>query len=388
MGTLSLLAGAAAAGTSPRAGEPAVGSEPTSPTSVDERLAHIRERRSSLEQELTRLRGQERTLLGEVERLDLEVRLRTEELRETQAVLQKANQEMDVTQRRARVLEDDLARARPQLSARARALYKLGELSYLRLLLSVEQPADLLRGYRYVTALARRDHDRVAAFRKDLRDLEETRARIQQRAQEALQLRAQIEQGRQRLTAERRRKTELLTQIVQQKETQAAYVAELEAAEERLGRLLQGLPDGEDTVPIAAFRGSLPWPVAGRLRSGFGRRKHPRFDTYTVQNGIDIAAAPEAPVQAVHEGTVVFCDRFLGYGVMVVLDHGGKHHTLYAHLSDLDVRLGQRVRAGQRLGRVGNTSLVGPGLYFETRFQGRPEDPLEWLRRRSPGNPL
>ena len=95
---------------------------------------------------------------------------------------------------------------------------------------------------------------------------------------------------------------------------------------------------------------------------------------------IEIEAPENAPVSAVHEGTVVFADRFRGYGLMVVLDHGGKHHSLYAHLNELRVQAGQTVGAGQVLGTTGS-SLQGPGLYFEVRFQGRPEDPLEWLSR-------
>jgi septal ring factor EnvC (AmiA/AmiB activator) len=88
-------------------------------------------------------------------------------------------------------------------------------------------------------------------------------------------------------------------------------------------------------------------------------------------------------VAAVHEGSVVFAERFKGYGLMVVLDHGGKHHSLYAHLAEARVLLGRKVAAGEILGTVGPGGLEGPGLYFEMRFQGRPEDPVDWLTRRS-----
>ena len=149
----------------------------------------------------------------------------------------------------------------------------------------------------------------------------------------------------------------------------------------KLTQLLGGLGGGEVSLPFAAFRGTLRWPVAGPVRSTFGRHKHPKFDTYTVQNGIEIAAEPDTPVAAVYEGTVVFADRFKGYGLMVVLDHGGKHHSLYAHLAETSVQMGQKVGAGDILGTVGASSVEGPGLYFEMRFQGRPEDPLDWLKR-------
>jgi septal ring factor EnvC (AmiA/AmiB activator) len=119
--------------------------------------------------------------------------------------------------------------------------------------------------------------------------------------------------------------------------------------------------------------------VDGRVKVPFGLRKHTRFDTFTVQNGIEIEAPAEAAVHAVHEGTVVFADMFKGYGLMVILDHGGKHHSLYAHLGELRVKQGQKLQAGEVVGTVG-AGLEGPGLYFEMRFQGRPEDPQEWLR--------
>ena len=351
---------------------------PSASSPADERLRAVRDRRAALQKDLARLRSEERSLLGEVERLELEVRLRGEELRETQIVLQRTNEQMDVTVRRAHDLEQSISAARPVLAARARALYKLGELSYLRMLLSVERPSDIFRGYRFVSALARRDNQRIAGLRSDLAALAATRAELERKTREALELRTSLERTRRGLDADRRRKEKLLTEIVERKETHAAYLQELEEAEGRLQSLLQGLTADDVAVPIPVFKGSLPWPVAGRVRVAFGRRKHPRFDTYTVENGIEIAAPEGATVTAVHEGTVAFADRFRGYGLMVVIDHGGKHHTLYAHLAELRVQAGQKVTTGQVLGTAGG-SVEGPGLYLEIRFQGRPEDPAEWL---------
>lgn len=361
--------------------EPTPSPSPTASASAasDDRLKRVRDRRAALERDLQKLRGQEQSLLGEVERLDLEARVRAEELRETQILLQRTNQEMDETVGRLHAVEDSIEKARPVLAARARALYKLGELSYVRLLLSVEQPSDMFRGYRLVTTLARRDKERIAGFRADLQAAEAARRDLEAKTQQVVALRADQDRMRRVLEADRARKTQLLTNIVEKKETHAAYVAELQDAESRLGRMLGGLEGGEVTVPIPAFKGSLPWPVAGRVTVPFGLRKHARFDTYTVQNGIEIEAAADTPVRAVHEGTVVFAERFSGYGLMVVLDHGGKHHSLYAHLGEVIVKPGQKVQEGETLGTVGS-GVDGTGLYFEMRFQGKPEDPQGWLR--------
>jgi septal ring factor EnvC (AmiA/AmiB activator) len=352
---------------------------PAASPSTDERLKRVQERRAALEKELARLRGQEKSLLGEVEALEVAERLREQELKQIQIVVQRTQAELLATLLRVKQLEKSLAEARPGLVTHARALYKLGELSYVRLLLSVERPTDLFRGYRFVSALARRDNKRVASFRADLQSLATQREALEQRSQASVAQRAQLERARRNLDADRRRKTELLTALVGRKETHAAFVQELEDAEEKLGRMIGGLGEDEVAVPLSAFRGSLPWPYAGRVRSGFGRRKHPRFDTYTRQNGIEIEAPEDASVLAVHEGTVAFAEHFRGYGLMVVVDHGGKYHTLYAHLAEATVRVGQKVASGEALGVAGGAAS-GSGLYFEVRFQGRPEDPADWLR--------
>lgn len=359
---------------------PTPATPPAAPATTDEeRLRQVQERRAALERELQRLRGEERSLLGEVERLELELRLRTEELEEIQLSLRRTRAQLEATLTRVRHLEQSLAAARPALAAHARALYKLGELSYLRLLLSVDHPSDFFRGYRFVTALARRDNRRVAAFRTDLQALTDQRAELEKKTRESVALRSRLQAARRNLDEQRERKTALLTSIVERKELHAAYVDELAEAETRLRQMLLGLGGDEAAVPIAAFRGSLPWPVSGRLRSAFGRRRHPRFETYTVQNGIEIEAQPDTPVRAVHEGTVVFADRFRGYGLMVVLDHGGKHHSLYAQLGELRVTPGQRVAAGEVVGTSGSGGVEGPGVYFEMRHYGRAADPVEWL---------
>jgi len=351
------------------------------PSTTDERLRRVRERKQSIERDVARLRGQERSLLADVERLELEVRLRSEQLRETQLVLHRASEQMDATLRRVRELDASVAQARPQLAARARALYKMGDLSYVRMLLSVEQPADMLRGYRFVSALARRDREKMAALRANLATLAATRDDLQRKTREAMSLRAELDRARRALEADRQRKSELLTSIVEKKETHAAYLQELEEAEGKLGQLLSGLGAADIDVPITVFKGALPWPARGRVRVAFGRHKHPRFETYTLHNGIEIEAPVDTPVTAVHDGTVAFADQFLGYGLMVIIDHGGKNHTLYAHLAEARVRPGQHVSAGDVVGTVGASGVDGPGLYFEMRSQGKPQDPQEWLTR-------
>jgi septal ring factor EnvC (AmiA/AmiB activator) len=128
-----------------------------------------------------------------------------------------------------------------------------------------------------------------------------------------------------------------------------------------------------------ARHGLLP-PVEGPVRAGFGRVVDPEFGTRTIRNGIEFEAPSGAPVWAPADGRVLFAGWFRGYGQIVILDHGSGSVTVSGYLDEVAVQVGASVRAGARIGSVGETgSLSGPGLYFEVRREGKPVDPLQWL---------
>jgi len=114
----------------------------------------------------------------------------------------------------------------------------------------------------------------------------------------------------------------------------------------------------------------------------FGKVVDPRFNTVTVQNGLDLSAPAGAPVHAVAPGRVVHAGWFKGYGNLVIVDHGDGFHTLVAHLASMRTAQGEDVEAGTVLGTVGDSgSLKGPYLYFELRKGGKPVDPAPWLEK-------
>lgn len=121
-------------------------------------------------------------------------------------------------------------------------------------------------------------------------------------------------------------------------------------------------------------------PVDGaRISSVFGRRRHPVYGDVRMHTGIDFAAAHGTPVKATASGRVVFSGWRRGYGRLVELSHGTGTRTRYAHLSKIpkDVLKGQRVAAGETIGRVGATgTATGPNLHYEVLVDGRPTDPL------------
>ena len=136
-------------------------------------------------------------------------------------------------------------------------------------------------------------------------------------------------------------------------------------------------PDGKSRQ-----RAFLASPLAfSRITSGFAERFHPILQSWRAHNGVDYSAPTGTPVRSVGDGIVDLAGRQSGYGNVVQVQHANGRSTLYAHLSRIDVRLGQRIEQGQSVGAVGATGwATGPHLHFELRVHGQYQDPLTIAR--------
>ena len=124
-------------------------------------------------------------------------------------------------------------------------------------------------------------------------------------------------------------------------------------------------------------------PVTGEIdpSSGFGMRIDPFLKSPAMHTGLDMRGEPGDPVRATANGTVTFAGWQGGYGKMVEIDHGNGVATRYGHLSSIDTEVGNTIKTGQSIGKVGTTGRsTGPHLHYETRIDGEAVDPLRFLR--------
>ena len=119
-----------------------------------------------------------------------------------------------------------------------------------------------------------------------------------------------------------------------------------------------------------------------RISSGFSNRFHPILKTWRAHLGVDFAAPTGTAVRTIGDGTVAFAGVQNGFGNVVMVQHRSNTMTVYAHLSRINVRMGQRVDQGQNVGAVGQTGwATGPHLHFEFRVNGTQMDPLTVARK-------
>jgi murein DD-endopeptidase MepM/ murein hydrolase activator NlpD len=124
------------------------------------------------------------------------------------------------------------------------------------------------------------------------------------------------------------------------------------------------------------------WPVQGRLMGGFGERQDPFSGEGAYHTGVDISAAQGTPAHATADGRIQFAGFYYGYGRLVIVNHGNKYETYYAHLSHLSVVEGQEIRRGEQVGLVGSSGRsTGPHLHYEVRLGSAPLNPYRFLNK-------
>ncbi len=140
---------------------------------------------------------------------------------------------------------------------------------------------------------------------------------------------------------------------------------------------LRGLFNDQRSIFSAKPEG---WPVKGWLTSLFGMRKSPFSGRRVFHEGIDIACRTGTPVTASADGIVSRAGIKSGYGKLVIIDHGYGYQTYYGHNSKIFVKVGQRVKRGEKIAAVGNTGRsTGPHLHYEVRVNGTPTNPRKFL---------
>jgi septal ring factor EnvC (AmiA/AmiB activator) len=277
-----------------------------------------------------------------------------------------------------------IAQQKQFLSKRLAVLYRLGSLTYTRVLLSIDQRQDPIEAMSMLTYLVSRDSRAITRFQATREQLRLRYADLADRQHRLQQMRNIVEQRRQEVAATRSQKQLLLVSLRQQGTQSEKQLVDLEEKAKRLERLIDVLSRQAGVAAVGDIRsvqGALNWPVAGKVIEPFGLQRNAQFSTVTFNNGMKIGAPTGTDVRAIFPGTVLFSQWFKGYGNLIILDHGNRVFSLYGNLKSPSVAVGERVAAGQTIAGVGDAEDAQLGyLYFEIRQDNKPEDPQKWLR--------
>ncbi len=354
------------------------------------------------QQELKALQGQIKSLQDDVKKHQAEVSeqrqaLETTErelgeqsrrLRETEQRLSQARTRLEELGAEQGRLEEQLESQREAMADLLRLAYKQNNQPLIKLLLSGRRPEALARQMHYFAILNEDQNEQLQQWIEQSNRLAEV-IEEQKALTESLETdKALLLETQQKLTSQKNRRAQILANLKAEAQAAEQELARKQSEQEQLNELITRMeaeladlslefPEG---VAMAEVKGRLPWPLEGRLRAGFGSS----IDGSRLNwQGWWIGGDSGAEVRAVHHGRVVFSDWLNGFGLLIILDHGDGMMTLYGRNQSLLRTVGEWVNAGDVIAEVGlSGGFSEPGVYFELRRNGQPENPANWLKKR------
>jgi len=352
----------------------------------EKRLAEITKQIKTIKSKIKEEERKKSSILSQLSQIEFQKQLLKKEIMLNQTKLRKANKELGV-------LENKIPSIRAELEAEKKAiikimvtLYKHGKFDYFKLMLRVKSAARFLTENKYLTILAKHQQKIITDYFETLDQLNQSISKAEQKKNKINSLVHSSKQKRQELIAQEKKNKSLINKINNNRESYQKTINELQERAEQLKNLMEKLLKNPSSIPVILIpmyeeKGNIPWPISGKVISSFGLKRHPKFNTITKNNGIEISPKNNSVVRSIHPGRVVYTDYFQGYGNLIIIDHGMSYYSLYGHCSDFLVKKGDAVNSGQPIAMVGETGfLSGTSLYFEIRYKTKPLNPLKWLK--------
>jgi septal ring factor EnvC (AmiA/AmiB activator) len=349
-------------------------------TEISEQITNIRKKISKEEQKKS-------SILSRLNRIGLNRTLIKKEISLYNTQMKKADLELSLIQKKIPELREKLDKEEVSIEKILVTLYKFGKFNYFDFLFQVNDIGELISESKNLTLLAQYEDNIIKDYTSTLEELKEAEEDLDKKKQEISQLIQKAKEKKQDYSNQESKYNALITEIERNKETHLKTLEELKDRAEQLQNLIKKLQREEISlpktlIPLHEKKGKLPWPLSSRkIVTRFGTSRHPRFNTVTQNNGVEISPQKDAVVKAIHDGRVAYADYTSGYGYMVIIDHGSSYFSIYGHLSsEFMVEKGDFVNAGQPIGLVGDFgSLKMDTLYFEIRYKTDPVNPLQWL---------
>ena len=350
--------------------------------SPEERLEILRERLKAQKEKITKLKGEESGILKNIQELDKEISLNRELIGELQWKIEITTEEIKNVELLIEELDFRLNEKRNILKERIKDIYIHGPLHPIAVVLLSYSFSDALKRMKYLSIIADQDRRVLTEVMELENRLRLRKSQIENNLSLLEIIYGEVEKQENELRKDKEEKRDYLTKIETERMKAIRMSEEMKHAMEDLEELIKTLSSEEKSEGSTYFeQRQLKLPVDGFITGYYGRKKDERYGTVTLNKGIDIRALWGEDIKSVAPGRVVYSDNFLGYGKMVLLDHGGGYITLYSHLSTITVENGDIVGEGSLIGKVGQTgSAKEPMLHFEIRESGKSVNPMNFIK--------
>ena len=367
--------------------------------------AELKKQSDALKAEINQNEAETQTLIEKKADIDRQMDMSRQTIENLNAQIQQYSLLIADKQSELEASEAEEAALNEQYKARLRTMEETGKISYWSILFGARSFSDLLDKIDMIQEIAKSDQlmmDKMAAMSEKIAG---ERADLETQMDDLNAAKDELAAQQAELEAQRAESDELLIQMAKEYESMSAEYADYEAMEDELSaQIAKSETDyfnalsREEAARIAAAAknntssssgssGSasasgfvFPLAYATKITDAYGYRIHPLSGTKKWHNGVDFAAGEGTAIYATKAGTVTSATYNEAYGNMVTINHGDGYSSLYGHMTNYIVSVGDTVSAGQTIGYVGSTGWsTGPHLHFTIYYNGSDVNPLNYV---------
>ncbi|MEG0050657.1 MAG: peptidoglycan DD-metalloendopeptidase family protein [Terrisporobacter sp.] len=275
-------------------------------------------------------------------------------------------------------LEKNISSNEEKLGDRLKVINNNYTLGYLKVILSSNSVSDFLNNIYIVQEVVSQDKEMLEELERNKENIEVKKEKLDKNKEEAKVIKDELVSDKKSLDDDKAELSNLKKEL--EKEEDDLEVKLQNIAAENGSSNSNNDDSSSNATDSVISNGSWPVPGYSRVSSPFGYRIHPVLGYKKMHTGIDIPAPTGTPTVAVESGTVIFSGNQGSYGKTVMIRHDNGNVSLYAHNSQLLVSVGQTVKKGQAVTKIGSTGRsTGPHLHFEIRVNGTAQNPLNYL---------
>lgn len=318
--------------------------------------------------------------LQQVEKLDEKIATAEEELQEQESKITELKNSILEIEEELNTVTEKQKKQQELFEKRIVAIYEAGETQYLDIILKSRNLSEFLSSYYVISEIAETDKELLEDLTEKKKTIDLTKQKLENEKKELATIMENQTRMANTLQNTKQMRQNFISKLSEDEKNLQSKIDEINAQYEEVNKqILELAQQGLDTAYIG---GELAWPVPGytRITSKYAMRVHPITGQYKLHTGVDIGAPTGANFIAANDGVVVKAGMNTAYGNMVIIDHGGGISTLYAHGSEILVQVGQQVKRGDPVLKVGSTGYsTGPHAHFEVRINGVTTDPLPYI---------
>ena len=318
--------------------------------------------------------------LQQVQKLDERITETEQELNDLNTKITELQSSIDEVEANLNTAEQNYNSQKKLLDNYLIEVQESSDVEYLDVLFSSKNISEFLSSYFLISELASYEMDLLDDMQAKKKDIELSKMKLEQDREQLATIKANQSKTATILENTKSVRENFISKLSDQEKDIQSKIDEYNTRFEEINKEILELAQG--SISAEYIGGELEWPVPGytRITSKYGMRTHPITGVYKLHTGVDIGAPMGANFIAANDGIVTKASYNNAYGNMVIIDHGGGVSTLYAHGDEILVQVGQTVKRGDPILKVGSTGYsTGPHAHFEVRLNGVVTDPMPYI---------